>query len=58
MSLEDAIKLAALSKDIPIENIKQGVIDNSMVLFRQCHSGWCACQCPKTYPGYDTRIAG
>jgi hypothetical protein len=33
MSLKDAIKLAALSKDIPIDNIKQGVIDNSMVSF-------------------------
>ena len=33
MSLDDAIKLAALSKDIPIESIKQGVIDNSMVSF-------------------------
>ncbi len=33
MSLEDAIKLAALAKDIPMENIKQGVIDNSMVSF-------------------------
>lgn len=33
MSLDAAVKLAALSKDIPIENIKQGVIDNSMVSF-------------------------
>lgn len=33
MSLDDAVKLAALSKDVPIENIKQGVIDNSMVSF-------------------------
>jgi LCP family protein required for cell wall assembly len=33
MSLEDAIKLAALTKDIPQGNIKQGVIDNSMVTF-------------------------
>ncbi|MBI2757274.1 MAG: LCP family protein [Chloroflexi bacterium] len=33
MSLDDAIKLAVLAKDISIENIKQGVIDNSMVTF-------------------------
>ncbi len=31
MSLEDAIKLAALAKDIPMENIKRGVIDDDMV---------------------------
>ena len=33
MSLEDAMKLAVLSKDIPIESIKRGVIDNNMALF-------------------------
>lgn len=33
LSLEDAIKLAGLVKDIPLESIKQGVIDNSMVSF-------------------------
>ncbi len=33
MSFEDAIKLAALTKAIPIENIKQGVIDNNMAVF-------------------------
>src|SRR5581483_1350711 len=33
MSLDDAIKLAALAKDIPLENIKRGVIDNSMTTF-------------------------
>jgi hypothetical protein len=32
LSLEDAVKLAALVKDIPLENIKQGVIGDSMVL--------------------------
>lgn len=33
LSLEEAIKLAGLAKDIPLESIKQGVIDNSMVTF-------------------------
>jgi LCP family protein required for cell wall assembly len=33
MSFEDAIKLAVLTKDIPIESIKQGVIDNNMAVF-------------------------
>ncbi|MFZ5902738.1 MAG: LCP family protein [Chloroflexota bacterium] len=33
LSLEDAIKLAALAKDIPLESIKQGVIDNNMAVF-------------------------
>ena len=33
MSIEDAIKLAVLAKDIPIESIKQGVIDNNMAAF-------------------------
>jgi hypothetical protein len=33
MSLEDAVKLAVLAKDIPVESIKQGVIDNNMALF-------------------------
>lgn len=33
LSLEDAIKLAGLVKDIPLESIQQGVIDNSMVSF-------------------------
>jgi LCP family protein required for cell wall assembly len=33
MSLEDAMKLAMLAKDIPIESIKRGVIDNNMALF-------------------------
>jgi polyisoprenyl-teichoic acid--peptidoglycan teichoic acid transferase len=33
MSLEDAMKLAVLVKDIPRESIKNGVIDNSMVAF-------------------------
>ncbi len=33
MSLEDALKLAVLAKDIPIESIKQGVIDNNMAVF-------------------------
>jgi hypothetical protein len=32
MSLEDAMKLAVLAKDIPIESIKQGVIDTSMAI--------------------------
>lgn len=31
MTLDEAIKLAALAKDIPIAKIKQGVIDNHMV---------------------------
>ena len=33
MSFEDALKLAVLAKDIPIESIKQGVIDNNMAAF-------------------------
>ena len=33
MWLEDAIRLAVLVKDIPRENIKNGVIDHSMVTF-------------------------
>lgn len=33
LSLEDTIKLAILARDIPIENIKQGVIDNNMAVF-------------------------
>ena len=33
LSLEDAMKLALLAKDIPIESIKRGVIDNNMALF-------------------------
>jgi hypothetical protein len=33
MSLDDALKLASLAKDIDLQNIKQGVIDNSMVTF-------------------------
>jgi LCP family protein required for cell wall assembly len=33
MSLEDAMKLAVLAKDIPIASIKRGVIDNNMALF-------------------------
>lgn len=33
MSLEDAMKLGVLVRDIPLENIKNGVIDNSMVAF-------------------------
>ena len=33
MSIEDALKLAVLAKDIPIESIKQRVIDNNMAAF-------------------------
>lgn len=33
LSLEDAIKLAVLAQDIPLENIKQGVIDHNMGVF-------------------------
>lgn len=33
MSLQDAIKLAVLAKDIPRANIKSGVIDTSMITF-------------------------
>jgi polyisoprenyl-teichoic acid--peptidoglycan teichoic acid transferase len=33
MSLEDAIKLAVLVRDIPTENIRNGVIDHSMLGF-------------------------
>jgi LCP family protein required for cell wall assembly len=35
MTFEDAIKLAALTKDIPIESIQQGVIDNNMAVFAE-----------------------
>ncbi|MFZ5904476.1 MAG: LCP family protein [Chloroflexota bacterium] len=35
LSLEDAIKLAALASDIPLENIRQGVIDNNMAVFAE-----------------------
>lgn len=31
MSLEDAMKLAALARDIPIQSVRQGVIDDNMV---------------------------
>jgi hypothetical protein len=33
LSLENAIQLAILAKDIPLEDIKQGVIDNNMAVF-------------------------
>jgi len=33
MSIEDAMKLAVLAKDIPIENIKQGMIDDDMISY-------------------------
>lgn len=33
LSLEDSMKLAVLARDIPLENIKQGVIDNNMTIF-------------------------
>jgi LCP family protein required for cell wall assembly len=33
LSLEDALKLAGLARDIPLESIQRGVIDNSMVSF-------------------------
>lgn len=33
MSIEDAMKLAALAKDIPVENIKQGVINDDMLSY-------------------------
>jgi LCP family protein required for cell wall assembly len=33
LSLEDAMKLALLAKDIPLGSIKQGVIDNNMAVF-------------------------
>ncbi len=33
LALEDAIKLAVLVRDVPMENIKNGVIDQSMVSF-------------------------
>ena len=33
MSIEDVLKLAVLAKDIPIESIKQRVIDNNMAAF-------------------------
>jgi LCP family protein required for cell wall assembly len=32
MSFEDALKLAMLARDIPMESIKQGVIDNTMAI--------------------------
>lgn len=35
LPLEDAIKLAVLARDIPLENIKQGVIDNNMAVFAE-----------------------
>lgn len=35
LSLEDAIKLAVLASDIPLENIRQGVIDNNMAVFAE-----------------------
>ena len=33
MSIEDAVKLAVLAKDIPIESIKQGVIEDDMISY-------------------------
>ena len=33
MSLEDAMKLAAFAKDIPLESIKQGVINDDMISY-------------------------
>lgn len=39
ISLDDAIKLAVLAKDISPENIKQGVIDNSMTVFENVTLG-------------------
>jgi hypothetical protein len=33
MSIEDAMKLAVLVKDIPVENIKQGVINDDMISY-------------------------
>ncbi|MBM3126251.1 MAG: LytR family transcriptional regulator [Chloroflexi bacterium] len=33
MSFEDSLKLAVLAKDIPMESIKRGVIDNNMAVF-------------------------
>jgi hypothetical protein len=33
MSIEDAMKLAALAKDIPVESIKQGVINDDMISY-------------------------
>ncbi len=33
LSLQDGIKLAYLAKDIPVDQIKQGVIDDSMVIY-------------------------
>jgi len=35
LSLEEAIKLAVLAKNIPLENIRQGVIDNNMAVFAE-----------------------
>jgi LCP family protein required for cell wall assembly len=35
LSLEDAIKLAVLARDIPLEDIRQGVIDNNMAVFAE-----------------------
>jgi LCP family protein required for cell wall assembly len=35
MSLENAIQLAVLAKDIRVENIKQGVIDHNMAVFAE-----------------------
>jgi hypothetical protein len=39
MSLADALKLAPLTKDISLQDIKQGVIDNSMVTFANVKIG-------------------
>lgn len=33
LSLEDTMRLAVLARDIPLENIRQGVIDNNMAIF-------------------------
>lgn len=33
ISLDDAIKLAVLAKDIPLQNVKQGVIDTTMATY-------------------------
>lgn len=35
LSLEDIIKLAVLARDIPLGNIRQGVIDNNMAVFAE-----------------------
>jgi anionic cell wall polymer biosynthesis LytR-Cps2A-Psr (LCP) family protein len=49
MSFEDALKLAMLAKDIPIEGIKQGVIDNNMASFANV-TQWGSCQRPGPVP--------